>query len=109
MHKRITFRGMEHSGFVEQYAEKQLARIIKFLENEPTPIYLDLVMDAESYPPHYIVELLVKTPHYNKISKFEGYNFNDVIDRVIDVMYQELHEEKRKLIDKRNHPRNNNK
>lgn len=94
MNKRIVFRGMEHSDVMEQYADGQLARIVHFLENEPTPIYIDLTFSPSKTREHNFVELRVKTPHYDKISTYEGPKMYDIIDRVIDVMYHELHEEK---------------
>ncbi len=101
MHKRVTFRGMKHSDAIERYANEQLDKIEKFLENERTPIYIDLVLQSDDFPSHYRIELRVKTPEYDKISNYEGHKFNDVLDRVIDVMYHELREEKKKQMDKR--------
>ncbi len=103
MHKRITFRGMDHSAVVEEYANQQLAKIEEFLLNEPTPVYIDLVLEPSKVHEHSRVELRVKTPHYDLVSHYEfsGQGFYDVLDRVIDVMYQELHEAKQKLVDQR--------
>jgi len=101
MHKRITFRRMEHSPVMEDYAENQLKKIYDFLTNERPPIYVDLILQPSKIHAHHFIELRVKTPHYDLISNYEGPNFYDVLDRVIDVMYQELHEAKRKRIDAR--------
>jgi len=43
MHKRITFKGMDHSSVLEDYANQQLAKIEEFLTNERTPVYIDLI------------------------------------------------------------------
>lgn len=103
MHKRITFRGMDHSVAIEQYAEKQLAKIMDFLANEPTPIYVDLVLEPSKAREHHDIELRVKSPHYDLISSYEhtGTDFYDALDRVIDVMYRKLLDEKKKHVDKR--------
>ncbi|QQR62651.1 hypothetical protein IPH67_04520 [bacterium] len=45
MNKRIVFRHMDHSPAIEELANKHLQKIEHFLENEPTPIYIDLVME----------------------------------------------------------------
>lgn len=103
MHKRITFKGMDHSAAMEEYVNKQLSKIEHFLENEPTPIYIDLVLEPSKTREHHYIELRIKTPHYDLVSDYEhnGVDFYDVLDRVIDVMYRRLHEEKKKRVDKR--------
>ncbi|MDP3889038.1 MAG: HPF/RaiA family ribosome-associated protein [bacterium] len=103
MHKRITFRGLPHSDVVEQYANQQLTKIEKFLENERTPVYIDLILEPSKLRQHSRIELRVKSPNYDLISnyEFEGQHFYDVLDRVIDVMYHELCEEKKKNGDKK--------
>lgn len=99
MHKRITFLDMEHSTFLENYANEQLEKVITFLKNEQSPIYIDFVMKASKTHANHLVELRVKTPHYFVISKYEGPDFYDILDRVIDIMYLELHEKKRERTD----------
>lgn len=101
MSKRIAFRGMEHSPVIEEYCNNQLAKVEEFLTHEREPIYLDLTLEAGRTHAHHRVELLIKTPNYDLISHYEGPDIYDVIDRVIDTMYHELHEAKRKLIDER--------
>lgn len=101
MHKRITFRNMEHSDVMEQYANQQLEKIEHFLqENERTPIYIDLVMEPSKIHEHHKIELRVKSPHFDLHSGHEfhhGEKFYDVLDRIIDVMYRQLHEENKKM------------
>lgn len=101
MIKRIVFRHMDKSDVMEAYANTQLAKIEEFLSNERSPVYIDLVFEPSKTREHHRIELRVKTPHYDKISDYEytGTAFYDVLDRVIDVMYRELHEAKRKNID----------
>jgi ribosome-associated translation inhibitor RaiA len=103
MHKRITFRGVPHSEVTEQYANQQLSKIEEFLENERTPVYIDLIFEPSKLRQHSRVELRVKSPNYDLISnyEFEGEEFYDVLDRVIDVMYHELREAKQKRVDDR--------
>lgn len=101
MHKRITFKRMDHSAVLEDYANQQLAKVEEFLENERSPVYIDLVFEPSHVHAHHKIELRVKSPHYDKISNYEGKDFYHTLDRVIDVMYQELLEEKRKHIDEK--------
>ncbi|MCK5632893.1 HPF/RaiA family ribosome-associated protein [bacterium] len=101
MHKRITFKGIDHSDAVENYANDQLAKVIDFLGNERSPIYIDLMFKPSKLRAHHFVELRIKSPNYSLISSYEGTNFYNTLDRVIDVMYRELHESKKKLNDKK--------
>lgn len=101
MNKRITFRNMDHAASIENYANEHLAKIEKFLEHEPTPIAIDLVMEPSKTREHNRVELRVKSPHYDVIAHHEGPQFYKVLDHVIDVMMQLLLEAKRKRIDTR--------
>lgn len=101
MHKRITFRHMDKSEGMEQHANEQLVKIEHFLEDEQRPIYIDLTFEPSKVHEHHRIELRVKSPHYDLVSHYEheGVDFYDVLDRVIDVMYRQLHEHKRKLDD----------
>ena len=103
MHKRITFRNMDHVAAIENYANEKLAKIEEVLSHEPTPVYIDLILEPSKVHAHHRVELRVKSPHYDMVSNYEGPEFYKVLDRVIDVMLEELHREKRKQLDERNH------
>lgn len=94
MHKRITFRNMERSTVMEDYANQQLEKVIEFLKSEQPPIYIDLVFEPSKTKEHHRVELRVKSPRYDLISNYEyqGTGFYDVLDRVIDTMYLQLRE-----------------
>jgi|SRR3972149_8119863 len=103
MNKRITFRHMDHSNDMEKYINDQLSKIERFLENEPTPIYIDFVLEASKVHAHPRTELRIKTPHYNLVSHYEheGADMQGATDHVIDAMYHTLREEKNKRIDQR--------
>lgn len=99
MNKRFVFRHMEPSAGLEAYVNEQLAKVERFLENEPTPVHIDIIFEPSKTREHHRVEIRVKTPHYHKVSDFEGPKFYDIVDRVIDTLYLELHEEKQKQHD----------
>ena len=101
MHKRITFKGMDHSEVLEIYANQQLEKVEEFLQHERSPIYMDLVFEPSHVHAHHKVELRVKSPNYDRISNYEGTDFYHTLDRVIDVMYQELHKDKQRHIDEK--------
>lgn len=98
MNKRVTFRNMEHSDVMERYANEQLEKIIKFVETDREPISIDLIFEPSTVHEHHRVELHVKTGEYdlNSCYEYEGTAFYKTLDRVIDVMYRDLHEAKRK-------------
>lgn len=103
MHKRITFRNMTHSAPMEEHANDQLRKIEEFLETDKSPRYIDLMFEPSKVHAHHRVELRVKTPSYDRVSHYEGPDFYAVLDRVIDTMYRELHEDKRRILDDRKH------
>lgn len=94
---------MEHSDPMEAHARQQLEKIVTFLKNEREPIYIELVLEPSKVREHSRVELLVKTPHYDRISsrEYTGDTFYVTLDHVIDVMYHELHEDKRRELNMR--------
>lgn len=98
MNKRIVFRNMEPSDVMRKYADEQLEKVIEFLENDRGPVFIDLYLEPSKFREHNRVELHVKSAEYNLNSSYEheGMGFYDTLDRVIDVMYRELLEAKRK-------------
>lgn len=99
MQKRITFRHMEHSDNIEAHVAKKMHKIDTFLSNEPSPVHVDLVMEPSKTKAHHRVEMRVKTPHYDKMvhQEISGTDFYEALDYVIDTMYKELCEAKKKL------------
>lgn len=98
MHKRITFKDTQHSAAMEQEANKLLEKIEAFLLKEDrTPIYIDLILEPSHVHAHHKIELRVKSPNYDRYSSYEGKDFRPTLERVIDVMCRELHEDKKRL------------
>ena|ERR1700722_2532495 len=102
MNKRIVFRNMEHSNVMEEYANNQLEKIITFLKNDRGPVHIDLYLEPSRLHKHHRVDLHVRSAEYNLNSSYEheGMDFYETLDHVIDVMYRELLETKRKNHDK---------
>lgn len=100
MHKRITFRGMDHSAVMENYINQQLSKIERFLENEREPIYINMVLTSGKPHAHHAFELRLTAPQYEIVSTFfEGPNMYDVVDKVMDTVYKKLQEQKKHNID----------
>lgn len=96
MNRTITFRNMDHSDVMERYANEKLEKIVTFLEHDRGPVFIDLFLEPSTVHEHHRVELRVKSAEYTLNSKYEheGLGFYETLDRVIDVMYRELHEAK---------------
>ncbi len=62
-----------------------------------------MILEPTKIHEHPRAELRVKTTHYDLISNYEytGVDLYDVIDRVIDIMYRQLLEAKKKENDQR--------
>lgn len=101
MNKQITFRDVPHSAAMENYANEELARIEEYLKNERSPITIDLIFSPSKIHAHNRVELLIKTPHFDLVTHFEGPDFYDAMDKTIDKMYRQLLEQKDRLIENR--------
>lgn len=99
MHKRITFRGMEHTPILEEHINKQLAKFDRLLSHERTPIYIDFVLDSERAHHHHRAEVLIKTPNYDLFAHYECPDMYEAIDKTIDKMLLELHKAKEKRVD----------
>ena len=101
MNKRIVFRNMEHSDVMEAYANEKLEKVIAFLENDRGPVHIDLYLEPSRVHEHHRVELHVKSAEYDLNSSYEreGMPFYEVLDHVIDVMYEQLHKAKRRHVD----------
>ena len=99
MQKRIAYRGMDSTPVLEEFANKHLEKVEKLLENERTPIWIDLILEASTVHAHNKVELRVKTPHYELVAHHEGPEMYQEIDRVTDKMVQEIRRAKEKRVD----------
>ena len=103
----ITFRHMDHSPVIEEHARTQLEKLDKFLDNEPSPVVVELVLEAQPVHAHHKIDLLVKSPHYHCFSHDEGPDMYQVLDSVIQKMCTEIRRAKEKRID--NERRGNNR
>jgi ribosomal subunit interface protein len=101
MKKQFTFLEMEHSNTIEEYANEKLTKIEKFLEHEKEPIFMHITFTAQPTHGHHRVNLHISGPHYNfDVHRF-GPDLYDLISSVADVMFHQLTEAKRKLVDTR--------
>lgn len=96
---QFTFRHMDPTPALKEYAQKHLRRIVSFLEKEKPPVCIEFVLEPSKNHAHNRAELRIKTAQYNRVTHHEGPDFYKVLDHVIDVMYRELHEDKQRRVD----------
>jgi ribosome-associated translation inhibitor RaiA len=96
--KKITFRHMEATADIENYANAALERVMDALKHERSPIQVDLVLTPGRPHAHHEVELLIKTPNHNVICKEEGPHFYQILDKACDLAYRKIHEQKKELL-----------
>lgn len=101
MNIQITFQNCDSSQVMEEHIKGQLSKIVHFLEKEPTPIYIDIIIKPGRVHAHHQVEFLLKSPHYDLVTHDEGPKVYQVLDNVIDAMYARLRKEKDKRIEDR--------
>lgn len=101
MNTRIVFRGMEHSQLLEDYAREALSKTDKFLENEPDPVQIDVVLEAHKQHQHHKVEVRLKSKSHHIVMSHEGADIYVVIDYVIKHVIEEIKKNKDKMLGKR--------
>lgn len=103
MQKKITFRGRKHSEVLDKEINKLLEKIERFLEYEPTPKSIEVVVEFHDVHQHHIVSAHVKSKNYNTYAKNEGSDAHEQINEVLDRIYRQLRTEKEKLVDLHKH------
>lgn len=101
MNIQITFQNCESSPAMENHINEQLAKILHFLEKEPTPIYIDIIVKPGRTHAHHQVEFLLKTPNYDLVTHDEGPKIYQILDNVIDAMYAQLRKKKDRHVEDR--------
>lgn len=107
MNIRIVYRHMESTPALEAHARKELAKIEKIINNEHTPIFIDLVLEDHKLRGNHRVELRLNLPHGHLMAHNEGKDMYLVISQTIDKMVAELRKEKERKISKRDRPDEN--
>lgn len=95
----VTFRGMEHSNTLEEFVVKKLEKVVKFLENEPLPVTIDVVLIAQPQHKHHSVEMRLNSPHYHIIAKREGPEIYAEVEEVAEIFAHDLAKAKQKRVD----------
>ena len=100
MNRRITFKNMEHSENIENFALKKLEKINKLIDSDRDPKIIDMVITGAASHAHNQIELNVQFANIKLFSHHEGPDIFKEIDIVIDRMLEEIRRAKDKLKDK---------
>lgn len=99
MQKKITFSGREHTSVLDNHINEQLAKVERFLADEPTPRFIEVSVTSHDVHQHSRVVARVKSPHYDCFAEHEGPEVIAEINEVIDRLYAQLREAKKRLVD----------
>ncbi len=97
MHKRITFRSMDHSDAIEKYIHKKVEKIDKFFKREPLPLHIDIILEAHRERHYFKVEFKVNSYNYHIVVNTEGMDMYHMIDEAVTKMIKEITRRKEKL------------
>ena len=106
INKKITFRHMDSDQVIENYINKHLKKVERFLQHEPSPIDIDVTVVPSKTREHHKFEVRVKSPHYDLMAAIEkqGTDFYDAVNTVVDKMMQQLRKAKeRRVSESHNH------
>ena len=103
MNRRITFKNMEHSANIENFALEKLEKINRLIHEDRDPKIIDMVITGSAVHAHNQVELNVQFANVKLFSHHEGPDVFKEIDIVIDKMLEEIRRAKDKLKDKYKH------
>ena len=103
MQKKITFRSMDHSDAIERYAFEKIAKLDKFFKREPSPIVINIVLEAHRVHHYFIAELKVKSLHYDFVARAEGSDMYSMIDDTVHKMVKDISRKKEKLVHQSHH------
>ncbi len=101
MNIQITFQNCDSSPVMEKHIHEQLAKIVHFLEKEPTPVYIEIFVKPGRVHAHHGIDFVLKSPNYTLDVHDEGPKIYQVLDNVIDAMYAQLRKKKDKHVEDR--------
>ncbi|MFA5999141.1 MAG: ribosome-associated translation inhibitor RaiA [Candidatus Babeliales bacterium] len=100
MQADMTFRGMEPSQAMEQYAAKYLTKFKKYFgKEEPDSIFVSVVFEGQLNHHIYACEVRIKTPHFDVQVKRESADMYELIDETMKIVEQELQKTKQRFVD----------
>jgi ribosome-associated translation inhibitor RaiA len=105
MQVHITVKGLEGAGksdALKNYITDSFSKVAEFLEREEwQPLNVDLTVIASALHAKHEFELHIRGPHFKVLIKKEGTDLYKLITKVMDVALDDLHNHKRRALDKK--------
>lgn len=100
MELEITYRGMEPSGAMDKYVAKYFEKFKKYFGKEdPSSIFLHVVLEGHLNHHICVVEVRIKTEHFNVQVKREGADMYPLIDETMHIVERDLQKSKQRKVD----------
>lgn len=99
MQKKITFReNAQRTQALEDQINKELLKIERLMKREPTPAYIDVVVEAHDVHAYNRVAVQVKTPNFDCYTEAKSDDLHATINEAIEKMYRQLLDDKETLV-----------
>jgi len=100
MQKTVTFRDNSYrTQPVLDYIDGEISKYNRILQKEPTPVYLDVVVDPHDVHQYFRVSVKIKTPHFDLFADAEEDDLYRAIKQATDSMHHQLRREQEKFVD----------
>ena len=100
MHKTVTFRDESFkTQSVEDYIYSETAKYDRILKKEPTPVYVDVIVEPHDVHQYHRVSVKIKTPHFDLFADAETDDLYKSIKDATDKMEHQLRKEHEKFVD----------
>lgn len=100
MELELVFRGMDPSEAMEKYVAKYFEKFKKYFGKEdPSSIFLHTVLEGHFTHHINMVEVRIKTQHFNVQAKREGAEMYPLIDEVMHIVERDLQKAKQRKVD----------
>jgi len=100
MELEITYRGIEPSAAMDKYVAKYFEKFKKYFGKEdPSSIFLHVVLEGKLNHHIFVVEVRVKTEHFNVQVKREGADMYPLIDETMHIVERDLQKDKQRRVD----------
>lgn len=102
MNIQITFRGEhEESPVIREHIYKGLERVEKLVAKEPSPIFVEVVIEPHFTHHHHKIEIRFKSPHYEIFMHDEGPELYVMLDALLRGLYDRICQQKERVVDHR--------
>lgn len=100
MHTTVTFRDESfRTQPLVDYIHSEISKYDRILKKEPTPVYLDVVVEPHNVHQYHRVSVKIKTPHFDLFADAEEDDIYRAVKQATDSMHHQLRREQEKLVD----------